>query len=443
MKKQSLKRQALITGTSTALVRAMGFVLRLWISRLLGAEALGVMELASGVHMLALTPAAAGLPQAVSRLTAKARDVQGRERVLYAGRRLALSLGLLLTPVYLILSPFLAKWMGDERALPALLLFAPCMLTVGLSSVYDGYFFGQGRALPPAVSEGAEQVVRLMAVAALAGLVPLITPAYRAALPAFASSLGEAAGLLVILPLAGRVASFRRDPMEKETRKALLRLTLPLLLNRLVHTGLRSVCNAVIPLRLMAGGLDKAEAMSRLGMLGGMVMPLMFLPCMASGALSAVGGPAVARCGTRKAESRLIRRLLLSAVGVGGACAGGLYALAPFIARWVYRLPELTPLLQNACPLAVILPAQQMAGGLMTGLGLQRRSLRASLLGSAVLLLCAWQWTPRLGILGTAWAYMAGHGLTLFCELVFLSNREKPVLTYSPDNCPAGAGLRR
>ena len=66
-----------------------------------------------------------------------------------------------------------------------------------------------------------------------------------------------------------------------------------------------------------------------------------------------------------------------------------------------------------------------MAGGLMTGLGLQRRSLRASLLGSAALLLCAWQWTERLGIQGTAWAYMAGHGLTLFCELIFLTGREK------------------
>ena len=61
----------------------------------------------------------------------------------------------------------------------------------------------------------------------------------------------------------------------------------------------------------------------------------------------------------------------------------------------------------------------------MTGLGLQRRSLRASLLGSAALLLCAWQWTPRLGIQGTAFAYATGHGLTLFSELVFLAGREK------------------
>ena len=54
MKKQSLRGQAaLITGCGAA-VRAMGFLMRLWISRALGAEAVGIMELASGVHTLAV-----------------------------------------------------------------------------------------------------------------------------------------------------------------------------------------------------------------------------------------------------------------------------------------------------------------------------------------------------------------------------------------------------
>ena len=62
MKKRSLKREALITAGSGVVMRALGFVMRMWVSRILGAEALGVMELASGAHMFVLTPAAAGLP---------------------------------------------------------------------------------------------------------------------------------------------------------------------------------------------------------------------------------------------------------------------------------------------------------------------------------------------------------------------------------------------
>ena len=425
MKKESLKGQALITACCGALVRAMGFGLRMWISRLLGAEALGITELASGAHMLALTPAAAGLPSAVSRLTAKAETKEQQQITLYAGRQMAAWLGLCVTPLFLFLSPLLSKLLGDGRTLPALVFFTPCVLTVGLSTVYDGYFFGQGKALAPALSEGAEQLVRLAVIGALAFLVPQVTVAYRAALPAAASTLGEAAGLVVILTLAGRIPSFRRDGRLPEIRRQLFSLSLPLLLNRLCHTALRSLSGVIIPLRLMAGGLNRAEAMSRLGMYSGMVMPLMFLPCLISGALSAVGGPAMARCGTKKAENRLAFRLLFAALGTGLLCATGLYTFAPYVSRLFYRLPELTPLLRAAVPLAVLLPTQQTVSGVMTGLGLQKRSLAAGLLGAAATLLCTWQWTPAHGIYGAAFASMAGHGLTLICEFAALLLRTK------------------
>ena len=419
MKRNSLKTQAMITTVCGALVRLMGFFLRLLLSRLLGAEALGVMELASGAHMLALTPAASGLPSAVSRLTARAETPEKRALILRLARKMALKTGLLLFPLMLLLSPFAARALGDERALPSLWLFSPCVIVVSVSSVYDGAFFGMGRALPPALSEMAEQLVRLGCVLCFAFLIPRLTPAYRAALPAFASTLGEAAGLLVIMSLMGRV---KKPGMEasRDVKRQLIHLSLPLLCNRLVHTFLRSLCSAMVPSRLMAAGLSQSEAMSRLGMLGGMVMPLMFLPGLLSGALAAVGAPAAARCKSAEAERRLFFRLLLPSLAVGALCAAFLYLFAPWISMGVYRLPELTPLLRGACPLAVLLPVSQTVGGFMTGLGQQKRSLFAGLLGAAATLLCTYQWTRSLGIAGSACAQIAGHGLTLFCELAYL-----------------------
>ncbi len=423
VEKSSLKKQAMVTAGSTAAVRAAGFALRLWISRLLGAEALGILELASGVHMLALTPAAAGLPGAVSRMAAKAENEEQRQLALYAGRQVSLRLGGVIAPLFFLLGPLLSRALGDERALPALWCFVPCVITVGVSSVYDGWFFGRGRALPPAVSECAEQAARMLALAALARWISRVTPAWRAAMPAAASTVGEAVGLGVVMAWAGRVPSFRHDPRLAETRRQLMGLSLPLLLNRLCHTGLRSLCSAVIPLRLMAGGCLRAEAMSLLGMLNGMVMPLMFLPCMVSGALAAVGAPAAARCKTAPAERRLIRRLLFAALAVGAACAGGLYALAPFLARRFYRLPELTALIRFSCPLALLLPLHQAASGVMTGLGMQKKTLRASLAGSAVLLFFTWYWVPKLGISGAALSSMIGHAVMLLCDLFWLHTK--------------------
>lgn len=63
----SLRRQAMILTLANGATRAVGFVLHLMLARLMGAEALGVMELANTVGMLALTPVTAGVPAAMSR----------------------------------------------------------------------------------------------------------------------------------------------------------------------------------------------------------------------------------------------------------------------------------------------------------------------------------------------------------------------------------------
>ena len=425
MVKTDLKRQAMITACSGALVRGMGFALRLWISRALGAEAVGVMELAAGAHALAVTPGAAGLPGAVSRLTARAATPSERAQVLRAGRKMALGLGCVLSLLFFLLSPWISRWLGDERTLPSLWLYAPCALVIALSSVYDGFCFGQGKALPPAVSELTEQMIRLGIILSLSSLIPRVTVAWRAALPAMAAMMGETAGLISVRLMSGIEKKTKKQRTDGILRSALWRLSLPLMLNRLSHTGLHTLCGVIIPMRLMAGGLDHREALSRLGMLNGMVMPLMFLPGLFSGALSAVGGPAIARCQTRKAENRLARRMLLSAFGVGIACAGLLCVLAPFLSIRLYRLPELADLMRICSPMAVLLPLQQALNGLMTGLGLQKKSLTAGLLGAAATLLCTWQWVPDGGIIGAAHASMVGHSLTLFCLFVSLWLRNR------------------
>ena len=427
MKRQSLKKQTILTSATSAAVRAIGFFMRLWVSRLLGAEALGVMELASGAHMLALTPAASGLPGAVSRLTAKAAKDQERRELLAAARELALHMGLILTPIFFFSAPVLARLLGDERTLPSLWFFSPCILLVGVSSVYDGHCYGLGNVWPPSLSELTEQMTRLLVTLSLLSLLPRVTVAYRAALPAFATTLGEAVGLITVIILS-KAGKIREKPSNwKEIKRNLLRLSLPLMGTRVVHTGLRSLCGVMIPLRLMASGMEQREAMSRLGMLNGMVMPLLFLPGMLAGSLAVVGGPAVARCQGKAGENRMILRMLLPAALSGAACAGVVWAAAPLLSSRLYRLPELTGLMRAMCPLAVILPLQQVMGGLMTGLGLQRRSLRASLAGAAVTLLCTWRWAARspYGIYGAGYASMAGHAVTLLLCFLHLARRRR------------------
>ena len=99
MKTGSLKIQTALLTCANLLVRGVGFLMRILLSRWMGPEALGIMELASSAHMLAITPVTAGLPLAVSRLTAKAKE---RTLPLAAGRWWVNRLSLVLMPLFLL-----------------------------------------------------------------------------------------------------------------------------------------------------------------------------------------------------------------------------------------------------------------------------------------------------------------------------------------------------
>ena len=73
------------------------------------------------------------------------------------------------------------------------------------------------------------------------------------------------------------------------------------------------------------------------------------------------------------------------------------------------------------------MPLQQALSGVMTGLGLQKKTLLASLLGAAATLLCTYLWTPNSGITGAGMASLAGHALSLLCSVFsFLCRDTRP-----------------
>ena len=154
----SLKKQALILTLANAYTRALGFVLRLTTARMMGAQALGLMELSSSAVMLAITPVTAGVPTAMSRLAAQ-KDIDP-PAVLRAGLSLIRRLTLVLAPAMLLLSPAIAWVLGDMRTLPSLLASVPLIGLLGVCAVYSGYFYGRDDAATPALSECAEQPVR-------------------------------------------------------------------------------------------------------------------------------------------------------------------------------------------------------------------------------------------------------------------------------------------
>lgn len=404
-----VKKQTLLITGLNGVIRAMGFLLRILMARLLGAEMMGIAELASGVHMLAITPLTSGMPMAISRLTAKET---GRNRLmpLGAGLRLVRMAALILIPIFLLLSPALARLTGDIRVLPSLWCTAPCVLILGYSAAYNGYCYGSGFSWLPAVSELTEQTLRLLFTLMLIPLLGKLSAAWLAAVPVASTVLAEAAGLLLVVlvlrvpPVTGTAAHRWQGPI--------LKLAIPSTATRLIHTLLRSATSILIPLRLAASGLTGTEATARLGMLNGMVLPLMMLPCIFTGALNMVMAPRLARSdeNARLCKS-LLMRLFAAGLLVAAVCSGLLWLLAPFFAVIIYRLPELTALFRAATPLCFLCAFENLTTGAITSLGLQKQALYGALIASLASLVLTWYLTalPAWRLKGVIAGLAAGH----------------------------------
>ena len=94
-----------------------------------------------------------------------------------------------------------------------------------------------------------------------------------------------------------------------------------------------------IPLRLQASGLAAREATARLGMLSGMVTPVLMLPCVFTGSLSMVLLPRIALAEKEPKElRRLVGKCFLTAAPAGLGSTGAVWLAAPLLAWELDRM---------------------------------------------------------------------------------------------------------
>lgn len=421
MKAAGAKKQTVFLTAINALVRALGLLLRVLLSRMLGAEIMGIAELAQGVHMLAITPLTSGLPMAISRMTARADDLN-KQKPLMAGLRMVRMASAAMIPLLLLFSPLIARVMGDERVLPSLWFSAPCILILGYSACFNGYCYGMEWSRVPAVSELIEQVTRLLFSLCFLYMFTHLTAPWLAALPTAATMVAEIIGLVFVLKAV-------QLPMSSGLHarpwcKPVFKLAAPTTLNRFIQTLLRSATAILIPLRLQLSGLSPAESTARLGMLNGMVMPILMLPCVFTSALAMVAMPRLAKAEDHPKE---LKRLLIQCFGsclpVAAACSALVYIAAPLLANTVYRMAELADLFRMAAPLAALCALGHLSGGILSALGQQKRSMYGALIVSMLMLTLTYALTanPALRLSGVIWAQMIGQLVSLLWNLGVLA----------------------
>ena len=304
----------------SALSQLLGFFYRVVLSRMVGAEVMGLYHLIMPVYAVLMSVVSVGLTAAVSTLSARYLAV-GNSRA--ANRTVNCSLVLfvvLFTPLAALTAglydPISVYLLGDARTQMGLLLLLPCVALTAVENIHKHFFYGTGQVRPPALVELSEQFIRTGAVLGLLALFLPQNPERTVGLIVTGMILCEVFSALTLVWLYRRRLT-RLGLRGSGERPAVLTrrvasIALPIGATALLGNLMGAVNAAIVP-RLLIFSMSRSEAMSAFGVISGMTLPLLTLPTLFLGAGKLWIMPRVARCwalGQRSCAGAMVERSL-------------------------------------------------------------------------------------------------------------------------------------
>lgn len=209
-KSGSILVQGSILAAASLIVRIIGLLYRVPLTRILGDEAMGYYSTAFEFYNLALLLSSYSLPLAVSKLVS-AREVRKQYRNSKKVFLFALGFGAVVGTIATLVVYFGADAYGrlnkSELVAIPLRVLAPTILVFSVMGVIRGYFQGHNNMVPTALSQVIEQIVN--AVVSIAAAVYMIkkyagdpaVDAYGAAGGTWGTFLGACAAALCLITI--------------------------------------------------------------------------------------------------------------------------------------------------------------------------------------------------------------------------------------------------
>lgn len=310
---------SLITGTllltfAGVLTRIIGFFYRIFLSRVIGAEGIGIYQLTAPVMALGFAITSAGIQTSISRFVSTEvgkKNPNGARRYLFAGLALSLLLSAVFSLILWKYAAFIATaWLGDARCTPLLSVLSLSFVPSCIHACINGYYYGLKKTGVPALTQLAEQFARVAAVYALFLIYSEQQSAVPLSITMWGIVIGEIASTLVsvscirLLPDAGS-----SKPSWSSCTKNLLLMAAPLTANRVVLNLFSSYENIMIPNRLRLFGYDTSDALGVYGILTGMAMSVVMFPSVITNSVSVLLLPAISEA-KAAGDDALIRRTL-------------------------------------------------------------------------------------------------------------------------------------
>lgn len=276
---------------------------------------------------------------------------------------------------------------------------------ISMSSALNGYFTALRKNGKNAISRVFEQFVKIVSTAFLISLFMPAGLEYACLSLVLGEAISEIMSFLFVFTLYSieKRNHNSKDNTKTNYMKSIWEITLPVSITSYIRSGLSSLKQLLIPLRLEKFGMDCNTAISTYGLINGMAMPVLMFPEVIINSFSGLLVPEFTyyyakNNFTRISEiiAKIFRITLLFSIGVIGV----FIFYSNTISLLIYNNLDIAIYLKILAPLLLFMYLDSIVDNILKGLNQQLSVMKCNILDLFVSITCIYILLPILGLNG-------------------------------------------
>ena len=418
-KKTLLKGTFLLTA-SGILSRFIGFYNRIFLSKTIGAENIGIYQLIFPILMVIYCVTIQGIQTALTKLVASLssqREEQSIRFLLRFSLLLSLMLAFFFTGILILFPEQLCTILLHRPDCASYLqLSAIAIPFVSIKGILHGYRIGRKKVGISASSHLFEQIIRVASIVALTHCINAkwtSTP-YLAAIGMLLGEVLSCFYTVIYYCIAQKkdemlqASAIPKDSIIRE----FFQLSIPLTGNRLIVSVLSGLQAMITPILLTQFYHNQSVAMELFGILSGMAMPFLFFPTAITNSLSTLVLPMISAAKANhndKQIKKITYSCIIACMTMGIGCMLLFLIVGNSVGTMLFhesRVGEYIHKLAFVCPFFYV---SSTLHAILNGLGKTKLTFYNNMIHTLIELLIMIILTPKIGIDGFIYSSFAGH----------------------------------
>lgn len=435
MKLKGIFRAVATVTLISVITRFLSFVFRVYLSRRLGAEVLGLYQITTSIFMLFVCFSSSGLPVTLSRKTAQydaIGDFNKSKSIFTTSLILSLVISVVTCGVFLIFPNITALLFTDSRCNEIFIILLPSLISTSIYCTTRAWFWGKKQYGIYSSTEMFEELLKIILTASFITL-PIISCSIGAKV-AWAYVIGDVVIAIVLIFLYFRKGGSLAKPQYLgEVAKS----AAPLTTTRIFGSLISSAMALLLPAMLVKYGMDTQAATSEFGRISGMVMPLILCPGTVVGALAVVLVPELATSNSDKNYTSThykISKAMLFSAAITACCLTVFMSCGDEIGLLLYKDAAAGKMLEASAILMVPLVLNQLSATILNSLGKESYTFLSHIIGSIGLLITILVLPKYIGIMAYPCGLFVFHSINLVLNTIKIRRTTNISLSYLLDS---------